>query len=321
MLRQGFPALRKRRTIVTFHSLGDLDAVGAAIAFQRFLGPKCVIAPPDQPNSSARRLLKQTGTPTTPFQELALSKSDAVVVLDSSSASLLFHLVGVVPDVLIDHHVKLGGEIQSKNEIRDPSASSVCEMLYFILDPKDKVSCFALLAGLVSDSSRFKYATPRTFEAASALLSRCGAGYPEVLSLGGAPESLEERIESLRSCPTVSAEKVGEHVIATAMAKSHEAHFAEALLFLGADVSFVACRGRDGRISGRMRDSMLGKVRLERIMFEAGKLLGGNGGGHELSAGASGSGENVRAALGLCAKLAEQQVLSTEKSKIHKIEW
>jgi nanoRNase/pAp phosphatase (c-di-AMP/oligoRNAs hydrolase) len=90
---------------------------------------------------------------------------------------------------------------------------------------------------------------------------------------------------------------------------------------MGADIAFVGCEGVDARISARMRDSLKGKVHLEKIMFEAGKLLGGSGSGHELAAGASGKKENLRPALGFCAKLAEQQLLSVESGKIRKIEW
>ncbi|MEM4634255.1 MAG: DHH family phosphoesterase, partial [Candidatus Anstonellaceae archaeon] len=133
--------------------------------------------------------------------------------------------------------------------------------------------------------------------------------------------SLGERIESLRSCKTVCAERIGEHIVATAIAKSHEAHFADALVHLGADLAFVGCKGEDGRISARMRESLKGKVMLDRIMFEAGKILGGAGSGHELAAGASGSKENLEEAMAFCLKAVEQQILSHESGKIRKIEW
>lgn len=316
-----FSDLSGRRTIVTFHSLGDLDAVGSAIAMQRFLGKKCIIAPPDKPSSSARRLLQYAGAETTPFSELKLTDKDVVIALDSASPHLMFHLAGIKPDIIIDHHPKLPGNIQGKQEIIDPAASSTCEMLHFLIKPTDKISCIALLLGLVSDTSGFKYATSRTFEASAWLLEHSGLSYSQVYPIAFAPESLSERIEALRSCQSVSAERIGECVVATAMAKSHEAHFAEVLIHLGADVAFVGCDGEDARISARMRDTLTGKVHLDRIMFEVGKVLGGSGSGHELAAGASGARENLRPALGICVKLAESQLLSTESGKIKKIEW
>ncbi len=316
-----FADFRSKRTIVTFHSLGDLDAVGSAIAFQRELGKKCIIAPPDKPSSSARKLLGYAGAETILFSELKLSDGDIVVALDSSSPHLMAHLAGIKPDLIIDHHARFGGEMRGKQEILDPAASSTCEMLYFLFKPTDKLTCISLLLGLISDSSAFKYATARTFEAAAGLLEHSGMSYSQILPIAVSPESLSERIEALRSCQTVTAEKIGEHVIATAIAKSHEAHFAEVLVHLGADVAFVGCEGEDGRISARMRDTLSGKMRLDRIMFEVGKVLGGRGSGHELAAGASGGRENLRPALGICVKLAEQQLLATEGGKIKKIEW
>lgn len=329
---------RSKRTIVTFHSLGDLDAVGSAIALQRALGKKCIIAPPDRPSSSARKLLDYTEAPTVPFDALKITDKDIIVALDSASPHLMAHLAGIKPDLLIDHHTRFGGEISGKHEIVDPAASSTCEMLYFLLKPTDRLSCIALLIGLISDTSAFKYATPRTFEAASALLEHSGISYSQILLIAVSPESFSERLEAIRSCKSVAAERIGEHVIATAMAKSHEAHFAEILVHLGADVSFVGCEGEDshraghdgahlsadksgGRISARMRDSMSGKIHLDKIMFEVGKVLGGRGSGHELAAGASGAKENLRPALGICVKLAEQQLHSSEGGKIRKIEW
>ena len=315
-------SFRSKRTIITFHSLGDLDAVGSAIALRRALGRNCIIAPPDRPSSSARNLLAYSSEETTLFSDIKLTGKDIVVALDSASPHLMAHLAGIEPDLMIDHHTRFGGEIRAKHEICDPEASSTCEMLYFILKPADKLSCIALLIGLVSDTSGFKYATSRTFEAASGLLEHSGMSYSQILPIAVAPDSLSERIEALRSCKSVSAEKIGDHVVATAMAKSHEAHFAEVLVHLGADAAFVGCEGEDGRISARMRDTMTGKLHLDKIMFEVGKVLGGNGSGHELAAGASGGKENLRPALGICVKLAEQQLLSSEgREKIKKIEW
>lgn len=301
--------------------MGDLDAAGSAIALQRFLGKKSLIAPPDRPTSSARKLLEYAGAKTIPFSEAKYSQKDFLIVLDSSSARMLPQLAGIIPDLMIDHHSRSGGEISAKKTINEPSASSTCEMLYFLLKPADRLSSIALLLGIVSDSAGFQSSTPRTFEAVSSLLRTSGMSYNQVKSLAFAPESFSERIEALRSCQSVRAEKIGDFLVATALAKSHEAHFADMLVRMGADIAFVGCEGEDGRISARMREALRGRVHLGRIMHEAGKVLGGSGSGHELAAGASGGRENLRAALGICLKLAEAELLSSESGKVKKIEW
>jgi len=145
--------------------------------------------------------------------------------------------------------------------------------------------------------------------------------YSQLSALAVSPESLGERIEALRSCQSVCAERIGEHIVATAMAKSHEAHFADALVHIGADIAFVACPAETGRISARMRESLRGKIRLDRIMFEVGKELGGAGSGHEMAASSWCSPKDLQSALGICVKLAEQQLLAAEKGKIKRIEW
>jgi nanoRNase/pAp phosphatase (c-di-AMP/oligoRNAs hydrolase) len=316
-----FPKLTAKRIIITFHSLGDVDAVGAAIALARFIGKKALIAAPDRPSSAARRLLDFSGSKYVLFTDIARGKGDAIIVLDSSSPQMLPHLAGIQPDLMIDHHGRFGCEVSAKKVINDPAASSTCEMLYFLLRPKDRISCIALLLGIISDSAAFKYATPATFEAASRLLTLSGISYSELISLSHAPESLSERIEALRSCSSVSSEKAGDSIIALAMAKSHSSHFADILVSLGADVAFVGCEAESGRISARMRDSLKGQLHLDKVMFEVGKVMGGNGGGHEMAAGATGEKSSVREALAVCKKLAEQQILSGDRAKIMKIEW
>lgn len=316
-----FPKVKAKRIVLTFHSQGDLDAVGGAIALCRALGKKAVIAAPDKPAAAARRLLDYTRTECVAFSSIKRQPGDYIIVLDSSSPQMLSHLAGIEPDLMVDHHARLGGEIAAKKVINDPTASSTCEIIYFLLKPKDRVSCIALLLGIISDSANFKCATAATFKAASELLSRSSLSYSQLLSLSHAPESFSERLEAIRSCPSVSAERAGEHIIALAMAKSHEAHFADMLVFLGADVAFVGCEAESARISARMRDSLKGRARLDLIMSEVGKAMNGSGGGHEMAAGATGIKGSAHEALAVCRKLAEHQIQSGEHAKIRKIEW
>ena len=321
MAKNPLNGIRAKRVVITLHSLADLDAVGAAIAVQRHLGKKALIALADKPTAAARRLLSYTGTGTVQFPALSRERGDFIIVLDSSSLRLLPQLSGITPDLAIDHHARTGGEIASKKLINDPAASSTCEMLYFMLKPQDRISCIAFLLGMISDSANFSYATPRTFEAASGMLSGCGLSYSSLRMLSHSPESLSERMDALRSCQSVSAERIGEHIIALAMAKSHEAHIADSLVHLGADLAFVGCVSEEGRVSARMRESLRGKAGLERIMAEAGKVMNGSGSGHELAAGATGEKGSVRDALAVCKKLAEQDIMHSEKARIKKIEW
>lgn len=315
------PKITAKRIVITFHSLGDVDAAGAAIALSRALGKKAIIAPPDRLAAAARKLLDFTGTQTTLFSEIKREKGDYIIVLDSSSPAMLPHLAGIQPDLMIDHHARHGGEITAKKTINDSTASSTCEMLCFLIKPKDKISAIALLLGIISDSANFRNAQSRTFEAVAHLLPLSGISYSQLLSLSQSPESLSERIEALRSCESVSADRVGEHIIALAMAKSHEAHFADMLIHMGADIAFVGCQAEEGRISARMRETLRGKLQLGKIMHEIGKIMGGSGAGHECAAGATGARESVREALSVCKKMAEQELLLLEGGKIKKISW
>ncbi|MEM4554578.1 MAG: DHH family phosphoesterase [Candidatus Anstonellaceae archaeon] len=315
-----FSLKKRKKIVVTSHSLADLDAVCSAVALCRFFGKKCIFALPDSPSAAARHFLEYAQATAAFFSQVSLQQDDALVVVDCSSSALASHLAGRQPDLSIDHHSS-SSPLPSKKRINDPAASSTCEMLYFLLKPKDKLSSIALLLGILSDSASFQSATSRTFEAVSRLLEQSGLSYSSLRQLAFAPASLSERIEALRSCQTVWAERVGQRIIATAFAKSHEAHFANLLVAMGADLAFVGYAGNEGRISARMGLSMKGIVHLEQIMAEVGKVLGGSGGGHELAAGASGNRQNVKEGLDVCVKLAQDQILSYESGKIKKIEW
>ena len=55
-LLRALRSLRGKQVIITFHSLGDTDAVGGALALAEQLGPRSVVAFPDRTNSESRRL-------------------------------------------------------------------------------------------------------------------------------------------------------------------------------------------------------------------------------------------------------------------------
>ncbi|NYZ75042.1 hypothetical protein H0O03_02140, partial [Candidatus Micrarchaeota archaeon] len=110
----------KGRTLISFHSLADVDAVASAYGLATLL-PKAVIRAPDKPNSPSRRLLEALGAEVSVLGEGELSGFDNCVLVDVSSAELLAGFGKAFRNfakrkklVCIDHHLhskKIAGAV------------------------------------------------------------------------------------------------------------------------------------------------------------------------------------------------------------------
>ncbi len=280
-----FREIREKEVLITFHSLADVDAVGSAFALKSWF-PNARVVAPDTVNSHAKklmRLLNLSLDESSPFHE-------ALIVLDTHSRRLLGHFSVEKADIVIDHHIRQDS-IDAKHAIIDNSYSSTSEIVYGILKqlgPVDSVSATCLLAGIISDSAGFKNASWRTFEAITELSKLSKLGYEELLELTESRPDVSQRIAILKAVQRCEVERVGDFLIANSSVSACESLAAESLVEIGADVAFIGYTGEDARISSRMRIGLEGKLNLAEIMAQAGKILGGSGGGHECAAGANG---------------------------------
>jgi len=293
--------------IITFHSLGDVDAVGSAIALKEYLGSGARILAPDRLISSAGKLAKRLGIEVEVCKSIPAREADAIVLIESTSRAMLPQLKGIEPDCIIDHHSLREDSVTGKHVYIDMKASSVCEIMYEILGRKavSKRSAFALLAGIIADSARFKEANAKTFRIAAELLERAGVTYEEALKFAEPSPSFEERAGVLKGCGGAEVFCVGEFLVAISRSKGYEAHTASALVTLGADAAFVGHIGKeDAHISARIGNTLEGKVNAAEIMHEIAKMIGGTGGGHPQAAGASGKKpEKMEEALEKCVAI------------------
>ena len=79
--------------LITFHSLGDLDAIASAYAFSRFC-KKSKIVIPDHINAEARHFALHYALTLHSIADVQSEKFDLIVLLDCSSAKLAAHLAG-----------------------------------------------------------------------------------------------------------------------------------------------------------------------------------------------------------------------------------
>ncbi len=313
-IKTALGSLAGKPVIITFHSLGDLDACAGALALARFLGPQALVAPPDRTNSESRRLLGNELAKAPSFDQARKRFPSApIVLIDANDRSLLPQFANTGNEqntrdgkgatgaraagdaknapifLLIDHHALGADSIRADNEWVDPTACSVCEMICPLVEPIDPESARWLVWGILSDSAGLMRADARTFVAMAKLLERSDRSYEDLrheLSHPAAATARAAVLEGLRQ--SVWLEKDG-LVVAMATVSSHESHVADALVNAGADAAFAGTQDRKGaRISARLRPALSSRLDLPKLMEEVGKTLGGNGGGHPCAAGASG---------------------------------
>jgi len=303
----------KKRTLITFHSLGDLDCVGSAIALKRFLKNAQIVAP-DKLSSEGKLFLRYIGEEVKLFSEVNKDDYEVFIVLETSSAALIPQAKDIWVDCIIDHHSIHEDAISAKLALVDEKASATCEIVYRLIgDRIDKKSALCLLVGIIADSYRFRSATKETFEITGELLHKVKMEYSDVLALTERKLILPEKIALLKAFERAKHTIVGDVVIVTSQVGSYEAHAATALVSLGADFAFVAAMGKnDARISARMNERYAGKVNLADIMAEVARIVKGTGGGHPVAAGATGTDETrIGEALEKCVELVKERFKKT----------
>lgn len=305
--KKAMDAIRKKNepAVITFHSLGDMDACASALALAEYIGGKAVVAPPDKVNSESRRILQERAGKFVAFSRAVEKYPDAkIILLDANDASLLAHLDGMRIDLLIDHHAMQKNSVRADVEWVDAEASACCQMMAKIIDKPTPEQSELLIFGILSDSARLRRAGPETFEVLAKLLKNSSMDYESFLSILEKPDGAQSRAAVLEGMRNATWNEEGDEICAVAAVSSHEAHVAEALVAAGADCAFAGIAGKEGcRISARMRPSLSSKVDLPKIMEEIGKELEGHGGGHPAAAGATGRrAEMLEDALALAAR-------------------
>ena len=105
---------------------------------------------------------------------------------------------------------------------------------------------------MISDTGRFKRATPQAFRAAGEILEAGGFDYEEAIEALFVPASISQRIAVLKAASRAEILRQGDWLFASTSVNSFEGSAAMALVDFGADVAFVAGRHGDRvRISAR----------------------------------------------------------------------
>lgn len=283
---------------------GDMDTVGSAVALAA-THPN-LLACGVHLGRVARTLVERHQAPFRQLKEhnAAWPKQLAgAVVVDAGSPDQVGVQLPDVPRCIIDHHATDGwslgdDDLSLRWDVRSTTEVVAHYLHRFAQHAMSGPVCELLLAGLVTDTGRFRHADASAFSTASLLIESGSIDYQHfVQSLEDDPVTASDRGAILRGLQRAETTEAGPWTVLRTSAGTLEARVATLLNSLGAD-AVVVTRHRHGetRLTARApRSSVLAGLHLGHLMEEVANAVGGDGGGHDGAAGWSGSVDPIAA--------------------------
>jgi bifunctional oligoribonuclease and PAP phosphatase NrnA len=293
---------RSKNTLAVGHVNADPDAIGAAVALAEAF-PNVTVGAFDGLNKSAQRLADALGV--TVVINPNVEEFETVVVCDATSASQLKATDPALYSeaIFMDHH-QPSNFANSPFYWSDSRYKATCEMAVALIrragHPLTQRAQVALLAGIITDTGRFKFNDEEVFHTVLAILfpeqgphARPGLyQYVRALVEEGERDPSEVTAQ-LKGLGRTQFERVGDWFMAWTTVSAFESNCSVLLLSAGADVS----------VAFSERGTVLrGSARANAAAVEAGVNLGAlfrdfapdvrgvkwDGGGHAGAAGFSG---------------------------------
>ncbi len=285
--------------MITFHSIGDTDAISSAVALLSIL-PNAHISTPDIITANALRVLEGCGYKkeliSTKFDENA----DLIIIVDANSTSVLGSFQQAVEEfkngiIAIDHHVDPNMPNADALVFNDESFNSSASIIYELLKrlhsdinaPMAKMLCM----GIISDSAELKNATPQTFIQMGELLSIAKTDYMGIRAEFSHESSIEARSQTIHSIMNADAFIKHNILFVYGVTDVHAGISADDAIKIGADIAlFKSESNNEISFSARLRPTLDAKYGLHfgRIMRQLAPIIGGSGGGHPCAGGAYG---------------------------------
>ena len=282
-------------TLITFQSLGDMDAVASSIALSKLVKNSSVMATGNV-DSQSRAVLRSLGLSVQKIESLKGFQN--IIIADSCTSDSLGKWGSAIEEdffgklVIIDHHYH-SGKIKADFELLMPSASSTSEIVFRMLKESkiriDRKTALLLAAGIAADTAFWKSANDDSFFAMAQLLEAAGrskADYQKILKLLDRPKDhamTEKLVEAVR---TATMHRKGGIMVATTSSHAFHLQCALSLVGLGCDYAFVIDSER-GIVLGARSDNAAANMGM--LMEKVAAMMGnGSGGGHEKVGGARG---------------------------------
>ncbi len=295
---------------------GDMDTIGSAIALASshpnlmacglHLG-KLANRLCNELNAPFRKLSK---TPTWP------TKLGGIIVVDAASEMQTgLSLPEGIPICVIDHHDTCEWTFEEADLDFRSNARATTQIVFDYLrfqNPDaltDEVRKL-LLAGLITDTGRFKHADRDALKCATELLDGANFEYQEFVEhIQTENINPSERGAILKALSRCQSTECGKWNLVHTFAGIHEGKVAGLLTQAGAEIALVS-RYRDGetRLTARAtRASTKNGIHLGEMMKSLSSKLGGEGGGHDGAAGWSGKSDRIAAESAFINLLANQK--------------
>lgn len=289
---------REKKFMLTFHSMGDRDAIGSALAMCTYL-KDAVVATPDFITHNAKQMLDKTQYKDYVKHEFR-EDADFAVVFDANNLTVLGSFGEKLSSfkgriVFVDHHLPPEALPANATMFNDESFCATCDIVYEVLKQLgaglDNDIQLMLLSGIISDSAEFQNSTPKTFVHIAELLEKSGLSYSDVMANFHESVSSQARFATINDIFDSNIEQVGKYVIIYGRTSTHANVAADLALKLGADFGlFWMANEKEATISARLRPPLDAKLRIHlgTMMKGISTLLNGTGGGHPCAAGAYG---------------------------------
>jgi len=306
MLKRILKEMQTGSKCVLLHENADPDALGSAAALGMAF-PDITIGTVEGLNRLAKELRGNLGIDV--IEKPDISVFDKVVVVDAPSPDRLGEYQHKIDKpIVIDHHAQTFNWDAELCYI-DEKKASCAEIIYEILGMGQieitRSMGLALLASILSDTGKFSYATQETFKTFGEIMEATGLSVNDVLSVFEEQHDTDysKKISRLKGAQRLRYDTSGGYIVCTSQISAFEASVCNALISLGADVSFVGSQRDDEfRISARTTHDMVEMgLHLGNLLAEIGEEIGCRGGGHDGAAGLSGTGD-AEAILNICIK-------------------
>ncbi|MFL2949587.1 MAG: DHH family phosphoesterase [Candidatus Poseidoniaceae archaeon] len=293
---------------------GDMDTVGSAIALAA--SHPNLMACGVHLGRTAKRVVEELKAP---FRKIAAEHTSwpasmgGLIVVDAAAPGQVgVHLPAGIPICVIDHHATSDwalneGDMNLQWDVRATTQVIDKYLQHFAPNARSDVVRKMLLAGLITDTGRFRHADDGAFESAHQLLHKSTIDYASFLQfIESDSTSPSERGSLLRGLSRAKSIDSGAWNIVHTYSGTLEGRLAGMLVGTGAEIALVS-RFRDGqtRLTARApRSSTQQGVHLGRLMAAVAERIGGEGGGHDGAAGWSGKADRIAAESAFIAQVA-----------------
>lgn len=281
---------------------GDMDTIGSAIALAA--SNQGLLACGKHVGRLANRLCDELDAP---FRKLSdnpawPSKIGGIIIVDAAAESQTgVKIPEGIPICVIDHHDTCEWEFGPGDLELRGNARSTTQMIFEYLSNHspstltDEVRKL-LLAGLITDTARFRHADESSLRCAADILAGADFEYQEFIEeIQNETVTASDRgaiVKGLSRCQSIEA---GKWNLVHTHAGILEGKVASILVQTGAEVALVS-RNRDGetRLTARApRSSTKSGIHLGKIMQQLADKMGGDGGGHDGAAGWTGKCDRI----------------------------